>query len=115
MFALVKFVEDEYDSRYHVVHTSDFDNFEPTNEDDFDKKKIYDMFWIDPKEDGEYTRNCDAQISMMAENREELDTKVAAKTVQVTNRKLIDPAFDASSQANEKMEKMGTSKMKHKC
>ncbi|KAL1480690.1 hypothetical protein MTO96_034684 [Rhipicephalus appendiculatus] len=80
-----------------ILPFSDIDNFEPTNEDDFDKKKIYNVFWIDPKEDGEDTGNYDAQILMMAENREELDATVAAKRIHVTNLKLTEQAVDASA------------------
>ncbi|KAH7946533.1 hypothetical protein HPB52_000697 [Rhipicephalus sanguineus] len=66
MFALVRFVEYEHDSKFHVVHTSNIDDFELTDADDFDKRKIYNVFWIDPNEDGEDTGNYDAQILMMA-------------------------------------------------
>ncbi|KAH7955539.1 hypothetical protein HPB52_001235 [Rhipicephalus sanguineus] len=102
MFALVRFVEDEYDSKFHVVHTSNIDDFEPTDADNIDKRKIYNVFWIDPNEDGEDTGNYDAQILMMAENRDDLEAKVAAKRVHVTNLKLIQPAVDAPSEAKEK-------------
>ncbi|KAH7948087.1 hypothetical protein HPB52_018430 [Rhipicephalus sanguineus] len=106
MFALVRFVEYEHDSKFHVVHTSNIDDFELTDADDFDKRKIYNVFWIDPNEDGEDTGNYDAQILMMAENRDDLEAKAAAKRVHVTNLKLIQPAVDASSEAKEKMEKL---------
>ncbi|KAH6932802.1 hypothetical protein HPB50_009640 [Hyalomma asiaticum] len=107
MFVLVRFVEDEFDSRrFHVVHSSSIANFSPTDPDDFDKKKIYEVFWIDPNEDGEDTGNYDVQILMMAENRDELDAKVAAKRVPVTNIKLIQPAADTASEARVQNQKI---------
>lgn len=108
MLVLVRFVDDEFDSRrFHVVHSSSIDNFSPTNPDDLDKKKIYEVFWIDPNEDGEDTGNYDAQILMMAENRDELDAKVAAKRVPVTNIKLIQPPAAASRKRKKNHQKSG--------
>lgn len=63
MFALVRF-PNEVGNKLYVVPTRYIKDFEPSDDEDFDAKAIYQAFWDDPEK--ESTGFYSAQILMMA-------------------------------------------------
>lgn len=61
MFALVRF---QNEKALHVVSTDDVQDFNPEDENDFDSRRMYSVFWKDER--GEESDFYPAQILMLA-------------------------------------------------
>ncbi|KAL1477681.1 hypothetical protein MTO96_035561, partial [Rhipicephalus appendiculatus] len=82
MFALVKFLKEFDSNRLYVVDSYSILDFHPRNTDDFDNRRVYSVFWVD-EDNNENTRAYEAQVLLLAESREELESKKTSKRVPI--------------------------------
>ncbi|KAH6927237.1 hypothetical protein HPB50_001113 [Hyalomma asiaticum] len=93
MFALVKFVEEFDSNRLYVVDSHSILDFHPRNTNDFDNRSVYSVFWVD-EENHDNTRAYKAQVLLLAESREELETKKSSKLVQIPKIRMEESSGD---------------------
>ncbi|KAH6919895.1 hypothetical protein HPB50_029117 [Hyalomma asiaticum] len=93
MFALVKFVEEFDSNRLYVVDSHSILDFHPRNTNDFDNRSVYSVFWVG-EENHDNTRAYKAQVLLLAESREELETKKSSKRVQIPKIRMEESSGD---------------------
>ncbi|XP_040065348.1 uncharacterized protein LOC115324298 isoform X2 [Ixodes scapularis] len=96
MFALVRF-PNEVGNKLYVVPTRYIKDFEPSDDEDFDAKAIYQAFWDDPEK--ESTGFYSAQILMMADTEENLEKKRASKRIRKT--KVYASEYEAEEEVDD--------------